>query len=64
MILKENKINKKILLAPAPKKSLNSLSIGFAIIGGEVGGGGGCRELVAPRPQGSDILIERLLSLV
>jgi hypothetical protein len=36
----------------------------FVVTGGELGSGGGCRELVAPRPQGSDKLTERLVSLV
>ncbi len=55
---------KKILLELAPKKSLNSLSMVFIVTGGDFGGGGGCRELVAPRPHGSDRLTERLASLV
>jgi hypothetical protein len=50
----------KILLAFAPKKSLNSLSMVLVA----TGGGCGCRVLVAPAPQGSDRLTERPLSLV
>lgn len=59
----EVKNKRKNLPALAPKKSLNSLSIVFVVAGGEVAIGVG-RELVAPRPQGSDILTERLVSLV
>ena len=51
------------LLAPVPKKSLSS-SMVFDITGGETGGGGGDRELVAPTPHGSDTLIERPASFV
>lgn len=56
----------KISLVLGPNKSLNSLAIAFVVGAGEIDvvGGGGGRELVAPRPQGSDILTERLVSLV
>ncbi len=58
-----NKNNRWVLPVLPPKKSLNSLSIRFVLAEGTVVGGGG-RELVAPSPQGSDILTERLVSLV
>lgn len=56
--LKKRKHDIKILLAVFPKKSLSS-SMVFEITGGETGGGGGDRELVAPAPHGSDTFIER-----
>jgi hypothetical protein len=65
--MKENEVElknkRKILLAPVPKKSLNSLSTVFVAVGGEVVAVG-ARELDPPRPQGSDRLSERPVSLL
>jgi hypothetical protein len=57
------KNKRKILLAPVPKKSLNSLSTVFVAVGGEIVADG-ARELDPPRPQGSDRLSERPVSLL
>ena len=48
------------VLAPAPKKSLSSLSIVDVVIAGEAAAG---REVDAATPQGSDKFAERLPSL-
>ena len=51
-----------ILLALAPKNSLNSLSIVFELFAG-CGGDVVVRGSLAPRPQGSDIFTERPVPL-
>lgn len=61
MISKSRK--EEILLALAPKNSLNSLSIDFGLFVG-FGGEVVVRESLAPTPQGSDIFTDRPVPLL